>query len=103
MATPRRINATSSSTTAGYRAENAVAYQPGKAANMAAAATTSHTSLPSHTGPMVWTTSQRPSSSRPMTLCSAPTPKSKPSSTRKPVHSAVMTMNQNVVMTVLSR
>ena len=33
----------------------------------------------------------------PTTPCSMPTPKSKPSSTKNPVHSTAMTMNQNVV------
>src|SRR6266545_4298507 len=73
-----------------------VAYQPGKAANMPAAATISHTSLPSQTGPMVAIATRRPASSRPTTPWSMPTPKSKPSSTRNPVHSTVRTMNQKV-------
>ena len=63
----------------------------------------SQTSLPSHTGAIVCMTSRRPVSSPPTTVCSAPTPKSKPSRTRNPVHRMAMVMNQNVTMTVLSR
>src|SRR5688572_6807731 len=73
-----------------------VAYQPGKAANIPAAATISHTSLPSHSGPIAPMATRRPVSLRPTTPWSMPTPKSKPSSTRNPVHSTVRTMNQNV-------
>src|SRR3954451_12885538 len=72
-----------------------VAYQPGKAANMAAPATTSHTSLPSHSGPMVSTAASLPGSSPPTGPCRMPTPKSKPSRTKKPAQSTVITMNQN--------
>src|ERR1039457_3579917 len=72
-----------------------VAYQPGNAANMAAPATISQTSLPSHSGPMVLMAARRPASSRPTTLASMPTPKSKPSRTKKPVHKTAMMMNQN--------
>src|SRR6266516_2856327 len=72
-----------------------VAYQPGKAAKMAAPATISHTSLPSHSGPIVLITVRRPASSRPMIPCSMPTPRSNPSSAKKPVHSTAMRMNQN--------
>src|SRR5215470_18034475 len=72
-----------------------VAYQPGNAANIAAPATTSQTSLPSHSGPIVLITARRPASSPPTALCSMPTPKSNPSRTRKPVHKIAMTMNQN--------
>src|SRR6185437_1337199 len=73
-----------------------VAYQAGNAANIAAAATISHTSLPSQSGPMVLIAARRPASSRATTACSMPTPRSKPSRTKKPVHSTAMTMNQNV-------
>ena len=45
-------------------------------------------------GPIVPIATRGPSSSRPTTPCSMPTPKSKPSSTMKPVHSTAMTMNQ---------
>src|ERR1700723_3017129 len=72
-----------------------VAYQPGNAANMAAAATISQTSLPSHSGPIVLMAARRPASSLPTALCSMPTPKSKPSRAKKPVHRTAMTMNQN--------
>src|SRR3954449_3031374 len=95
IATPRRMRATSSRMRARYMAENMVAYQPGKAANMPAAATISHTSLPSHTGPMVPSAVCLPASSPPRTPCSIPTPKSKPSRTRKPIHRAAIRTNQN--------
>ena len=72
-----------------------VAYQPGNAANIAAAATISQTSLPSHSGPMVLIAARRPASSLPTMPCSMPTPKSKPSRMKKPVHKMAMTMNQN--------
>src|SRR5258708_40145312 len=62
---------------------------------MAAAATISQTSLPSHSGPIVLITARRPASSLPPTPCSMPTPKSKPSRTKNPSHKTVMTMNQN--------
>ena len=62
---------------------------------MAAPATISQTSLPSHSGPIVLMAARRPASSRPTSLCSMPTPKSKPSRTKKPVHRIAMTMNQN--------
>ena len=42
-----------------------MAYQPGNAANMAAPATISQTSLPSHSGPIVLMAARRPASSRP--------------------------------------
>src|SRR3954467_1528898 len=71
-----------------------VAYQPGKAAKVAAVATMSQTSLPSHTGAMVERTARRPGSSRPTTPCSIPTPKSNPSSRRNPAQSTVRTRNQ---------
>src|SRR5262245_33795291 len=75
--------------------ENMVAYQPGNAANIAAPATISQTSLPSHSGPIVLMAARRSASLRPTTLCSMPTPKSNPSRTKKPVHKIAMTMNQN--------
>ena len=82
-----------------------VAYQPGKAAKVPAAATISHTSLPSQSGPMVWMASRRPRSSRPTTPWSMPTPKSNPSSTRNPVQKTTRTTNQKLtrVMAGLSR
>ena len=85
-ARPRPMSATSSSTRARLKAENIVAYQPGKAANMAAPATISQTSLPSHSGPIVLIAARRPASSRPTALCSMPTPKSNPSKMKNPVH-----------------
>src|SRR5271169_177833 len=72
-----------------------VAYQPGNAANMPAAATISQTSLPSHSGPIVLMAARRPASSVPITPCSMPTPKSKPSRTKNPVHKIAMMMYQN--------
>src|ERR1039458_1694098 len=72
-----------------------VAYQPGNAAKMAAPATISQTSLPSHSGPIVLMAARRPAPSLPTTPCSMPTPKSKPSRMKKPVHRTAMTMNQN--------
>jgi len=62
---------------------------------MPAPATISQTSLPSHSGPIVLIAARRPTSSRPTTLCSMPTPKSNPSSRKNPVHRTAMTMNQN--------
>ena len=88
------MSAASTSTSARYKAENIVAYQPGKAAKIAAPATISHTSLPSHTGPMVFTSTRRSRSLRPRNECSIPTPKSNPSRTKNPTHKMAMTMNQ---------
>jgi len=79
-----------------------VAYQPGNAANMAAAATISQTSLPSQSGPIVLMAALRPASSLPTTPCSMPTPKSNPSRTKNPVHRTVMTMNQNGTSLIVS-
>ena len=73
-----------------------MAYQPGNAANIDAPATISHTSLPSHQGPMVLIATRRSVSLRPMNRCSAPTPKSNPSSTKKPTQKTAMMMNQIV-------
>src|SRR5262249_27367365 len=72
-----------------------VAYQPGKAANMAAAATISQTSLPSHSGPIVLMAARRPASSAPTRSCSMPTPKSNPSRMKNPVQRMAMMVNQN--------
>src|SRR5215469_3970715 len=94
-ATPRIISDASSSASARYIPENIVAYQPGKAANIAAPATISQTSLPSHSGPIVLMTARRPASLLPTTTCSMPNPKSNPSRTKNPVHKIAMTMNQN--------
>src|SRR3954449_7420572 len=94
---PRAISATRISSRARYRPEKSVAYQAGKAANMAAPATISQTSLPSQNGPIVRSASRRSPSSRPTTVCSAPTPKSNPSRTKNPVQKKATTMNQAVV------
>src|SRR3954451_12836942 len=77
-----------------------VAYHPGNAANVPAAATTSQTSLPSQSGPMVAITARRPASSRPTTPCSMPTPKSNPSRTKNPTHSTVRTRNQKATRVI---
>ncbi len=94
--TPRPNSATSTSTSARYPAENSVAYQPGKAANIEPPATISHTSFPSHQGPIVLITTRRSISERPISMCSAPTPKSNPSSTKNPSQRATMMTNQIV-------
>src|SRR5262245_29833447 len=46
----------------------------------------SHTSLPSQNGPIELIATRRTCSVLPTTPCSTPTPKSKPSSTKNPVH-----------------
>src|SRR5215471_10198086 len=92
---PRAMSAASNSTSARLKAENMVAYQPGNAANMAAPATISQTSLPSHSGPIVLIAALRSASFLPTALCSMPTPKSNPSRMKNPVHSTAMRMNQN--------
>src|SRR5262249_39490697 len=92
---PRAMSAASSSTSARLKAENMVAYQPGNAANMAAPATISQTSLPSHSGPIVLIAALRSASSLPTAACSMPTPKSNPSKMKNPVHNTAMRMNQN--------
>src|SRR5580700_1465243 len=79
-----------------------VAYQPGNAAKMAAAATISQTSLPSHSGPIVLMAARRPASSAATRLCSMPTPKSNPSRMKNPVHKMVMTMNQNGMSAIVT-
>ena len=58
------------------------AYQPGKAANVAPPAVSSHTSLPSQTGPIVLIMARRWVLVRPSTGSRMPTPKSNPSSTK---------------------
>ena len=94
--TPRPNSPTSTSTSARYSAENIVAYHPGNAANSDAPATTSHTSLPSHQGPIVFMQTRRSISVLPMNRCSMPTPKSNPSSTKNPIQRTVMMTNQIV-------
>jgi hypothetical protein len=80
--TARTMRQTRIASNSRYNPENMVAYQAGNAAKVAPAATTSQTSLPSHTGPIVSITAWRSSSSRPIAGASMPTPKSKPSSTK---------------------
>jgi hypothetical protein len=82
-----------------YSPEKRVAYIPGNAANIAPPAVISHTSLPSHTGPMVlrtarWCCSRSLLATRPKTFINMPMPKSKPSSTKKPRNSPARAMNQ---------
>ncbi len=88
------MSAASTSTSPRYRAENIVAYQPGKAEKMTAPATMSHTSLPSQTGPIALIRTRRSMSLRPRTACSMPTPKSKPSRTKNPTQKMAAMMNQ---------
>ena len=59
-----------------------MAYHSGNAANVAPPATSSQTSLPSQTGPIVRIIARRSGSLRPMTGSRMPTPKSKPSRTK---------------------
>ncbi len=94
---PRTISATNTSRTARYSAENMVAYQPGKAAKIAAPATISHTSFPSQTGPIVLMHTRRSASVLPTNECSIPTPKSKPSRTKNPTQRMAMMMNQTLL------
>src|SRR6478609_8703300 len=101
-ATPRAISATSTSSSARYRPEKSVAYQPGKAANIAAPATINHTSLPSQNGPIAFSAVRCSRSSRPTIVCSTPTPKSNPSRTKNPVQKKATTMNQAVSRDMVS-
>ena len=71
-------------------------YQPGKAAKVPAPATTSQTSLPSHNGPIVFSATRRSMSVLPTIVCSMPTPKSNPSSTKNPTQKIAMITNQRV-------
>ena len=63
---------------------------------MAAPATISQTSLPSQNGPIVSSAAARSASVLPTNVCSMPTPKSKPSSTKKPTQKIAMITNQRV-------
>ena len=78
--TTRTIRKKSTARSATYRPENIVAYQAGNAAKVAPPAVTSHTSLPSQTGPIDANMASRSSSSRGRNGSSMPTPKSNPSS-----------------------
>ncbi len=71
-----------------------VAYHEGKAAKIAAPATTSHTSLPSQTGPMELTAMRCSMSFLPTNECSIPTPKSNPSRTKNPTQKMATITNQ---------
>ena len=82
-----------------YSPENTVAYMSGNAANIAPPAVISQTSLPSQTGPMVLSTARCVLFAVALGdaaegAISMPTPKSKPSSTKKPTKSTAMQMNQ---------
>ena len=57
--TTRRIMPNRIASSGRYSVENTVAYQPGNAANIAAPAMISQTSLPSQTGPMVFSAARR--------------------------------------------
>ncbi len=72
-----------------------MAYQCGNAANIAPAASTSHVSLASQTGPIVLIMTRRPMSSLPRTGSSAPTPKSNPSSMKYDANMKPISRNQN--------
>ena len=100
--TPRPIRAKRTITMTRYRVENIVAYHDGKAAKIAAAATTSHTSLPSQTGPMELTTMRRSTSFLATKECSIPTPKSNPSKMKNPTKKMAMMMNQMVLRWTMS-
>ena len=63
---------------------------------MPAPATISQTSFPSHQGPIVFSATRRSVSVLPTIVCSTPTPKSKPSSTKKPIQKIAMMTNQMV-------
>lgn len=98
IATARRIIPNRIANSGKYSVENTVAYQPGKAANMAAPPTINHTSLPSHTGPMVLSAVRRNGSGSPIPTrangsINMPTPKSKPSRMKKPRNSIPMMPN----------
>ena len=82
MDTARRIRPNSITSIGRYRVENTAAYQNGKAANIAPTAVISHTSLPSQTGPMMFSSTRRRGSSRAQKRTSMPTPRSKPSRAR---------------------
>ena len=71
-----------------------VAYQPGKAAKVAAPAMTSHISLPSQLGPIELTAMRRSTSLRPTNECSIPTPKSNPSRMKNPTQKMATITNQ---------
>ena len=71
-----------------------MAYHEGKAAKIAAPATTSHTSFPSQMGPIELTAMRRSTSFLPTNECSIPTPKSKPSRMKNPTQKMAMITNQ---------
>ena len=72
-----------------------VAYQPGNAANMRGRGHDQPdlVAVPERADGVDG--ARRPALSPPTAPCSTPTPKSKPSRTKKPVHRTAMTMNQN--------
>ena len=97
IATTRRIRKTSARVRGMYRAEKRAAYQMGNAAKIAAPPDTIHTSLPSQTGPMVFS-SRRRSFSFLVNLepISIPTPRSKPSRIMYMMRKTPMATNQRV-------
>src|SRR5699024_1478914 len=72
-----------------------VAYQCGNAANIAPPAVINQTSLASQNGPIVLIYTRFSVSSFPKKRETIPTPKSKPSKTKKPTNNIVINMNQN--------
>src|ERR1019366_5214829 len=70
-------------------------YHRGNAAKVAPPAVSSHTSLPSQTGPMVLMVTRRSMSSLPTKGISTPTPKSNPSRKKYPSQSTVMSVNHS--------
>ena len=65
-----------------YSVESREAYQNGNAANIAPIAVMSQTSLPSHTGPITFSSTRRRRSSRAQACMSMPAPRSNPSRAR---------------------
>lgn len=107
MPTIRTIMPNRMASSGRYSAENTVAYHTGNAANIAAPAVINHTSLPSHTGPIVFSAARRWRSAvscpppsmfllaAPNGIISMPTPKSNPSRIRNPRNSAAMRKNHS--------
>ena len=79
---------------ANERAENTLAYQEG---NVAAPATTSHTSSLSENRPMVFMATRRSRPVLPTNMCTAPARMSKPSKMKNPVHKKALTANQKAL------
>src|ERR1051325_5119142 len=73
-----------------------VAYHSGKAAKVAPPAVSSQTSLPSQTEPIELMMARRSVSFLPRKGRSMPTPKSKPSRKKKPIHNMAIRINQRI-------